>query len=50
MKKLTILVPAAIAGVLVSAMVLAAPASVSTIGKPATAPDRAEAYRLAMAD
>lgn len=50
MKKLSILVPAAIAGVLVSAMVLAAPqapagkvASVSTL-------DRAAAYKVATAD
>lgn len=50
MKKLSILVPAAVAGILVSAMVLAAPQSGSETASPAGAPDRAAAYLIATAD
>lgn len=50
MKKLSILVPAAVAGVLVSAMVLAAPVATSVSGKSTGAPDRAAAYKLATAE
>jgi hypothetical protein len=50
MKKLSILVPAAVAGILVSAMVLAAPQSGAMKPTVAGAPDRAEAYRIATAD
>ena len=50
MKNLSILVPAAFAGVLVAATVFAAPASLSTKPSPAVAPDRAAAYALATAD
>lgn len=50
MKKLSILVPAAVAGVLVSAMVLAAPVGTAKSGAVAGAPDRAAAYALATAD
>lgn len=50
MKKLPILVPAVLGGVLVAGLVLAAPQS--DAGKPANANglDRAAAYRLAIAD
>ena len=47
MKNLTILVPAAFAGVLVAATVFAAPATVSSKASPAVAPDRAAVYALA---
>ena len=50
MKNLSILVPAAFAGVLVAATVFAAPASLSTKPSPAVAPDRAAAYALATAE
>ncbi|MFM7333506.1 MAG: hypothetical protein ACKO1H_03685 [Tabrizicola sp.] len=50
MKNLSILVPAAIAGILVAATVVAAPASVSSKPSPAVAPDRAAAYALATAE
>ena len=50
MKKLSILVPAAVAGVLLSAMVLAAPQTVTTKATVAGAPDRAAAYMLATAN
>ena len=50
MKKLSILVPAAVAGILVSAMVLAAPQSGALKSTVAAAPDRAEAYRIATGD
>lgn len=50
MKNLSILVPAAFAGILVAATVLAAPTSVTAKASPAVAPDRAAAYALAMAD
>jgi hypothetical protein len=50
MKTLSILVPAAIAGILASAMVLAAPQTDTQKLTVAKAPDRAEAYRIAMAD
>ncbi len=50
MKNLSILLPAAVAGVLVAAMVMAAPQPVG--GKSASIPslDRAAAYQLATAD
>ena len=47
MKNLPIIVPAVVAGVLLSAMVLAAPQSGSQKAVPAGAPDRAEAYAIA---
>ncbi|MGL4235529.1 hypothetical protein [Tabrizicola sp.] len=47
MKKITILVPAAIAGVLFSAMVLAAPVSPKADGSAPGVPNRAEACMLA---
>jgi hypothetical protein len=50
MKNLSILVPAAMAGVLVAATVLAAPMSVTAKPTPAQTLDRAEAYRIATAD
>lgn len=50
MKKLSILVPAAVAGILVSAMVLAAPQAGALKPGVAAAPDRAAAYRVATAD
>jgi hypothetical protein len=50
MKKLSILVPAVAAGILVSSLVFAAPLAVSAKVTIAKAPDRAEAYRIAMAD
>jgi hypothetical protein len=50
MKNLSILVPAAFAGVLVAATVFAAPASLSTKPSPAVAPDRAAAYAIATAE
>jgi hypothetical protein len=50
MKKLTILVPAAVAGVLVSAMVLAAPQDASGKVSAAGAPDRAAAFQIATAN
>lgn len=50
MKNLSILVPAAMAGVLVAATVFAAPLSDAAKPVPAGAPDRAAAYKLAMGD
>ena len=50
MKKLSILVPAAAAGILLSAMVLAAPLQVAGKAPVAQAPDRAAAYLAASAD
>jgi hypothetical protein len=50
MKNLSILVPAAMAGVLVAATVFAAPLSPTIKPVPAGAPDRAAAYALATAD
>jgi hypothetical protein len=50
MKKLSILVPAAVAGVLVSAMVFAAPQTTAVKATVAGAPDRAAAYLIATAD
>jgi hypothetical protein len=50
MKKLSILVPAAVAGVLVSAMVFAAPQTAPVKATVAGAPDRAAAYFLATAN
>jgi hypothetical protein len=50
MKNLSILVPAAMAGVLVAATVFAAPLSPSAKPVPAGAPDRAAAYALATAE
>lgn len=50
MKKLSILVPAAVAGVLLSAMVLAAPQSAQQGASGVVSLDRAAAYRLATAN
>ncbi|MES2539727.1 MAG: hypothetical protein V4583_03960 [Pseudomonadota bacterium] len=50
MKKLSILAPAALAGVLLSAMVLAAPQPVGGTASPVPTLDRAAAYKLATAD
>ncbi len=50
MKKLSILVPAVAAGVLVSAMVFAAPQSGAGKSAAGFAPDRAAAYAIARAD
>lgn len=50
MKKLSIFLPAAVAGILVSATVLAAPQSDALKPIVAKAPDRAEAYRIATAN
>jgi hypothetical protein len=50
MKNLSILVPAFIAGVLVTATVLAAPQPVQTKAASAGVMDRAAAYALAQAD
>lgn len=50
MKKLSILVPAAVGGILLSAMVLAAPQSGTDASSPAGAPDRAAAYKIASAN
>jgi hypothetical protein len=50
MKNVSILVPAAFAGILVAATVFAAPTSVSSKPTPAMAPDRAAAYALATAN
>jgi hypothetical protein len=50
MKKLSILVPAAVAGVLLSAMVLAAPQTATAKATVAGAPDRATAYLIASAN
>ena len=50
MKNLSILGPAAIAGVLVAATVLAAPLTVTAKLTPASAPDREAAYTLATAE
>jgi len=47
MKNLQIVVPAVVAGVLLSAMVLAAPQSGPQKAVPAGAPDRAAAYTIA---
>jgi hypothetical protein len=50
MKKMSILVPAAVAGVLLSAMVLAAPQTVQVEQTGVVSLDRAAAYRLATAE
>jgi hypothetical protein len=50
MKKLSSLIPAAVATVLLSAMVLAAPQTSATSAAAAKAPNRAEAYALATAN
>lgn len=50
MKKITLLVPAAAAVVLLSAMVIAAPQGGADKGTIAAAPDRAEAFQIASAD
>lgn len=50
MKKLSILAPAVAAGVLFSAMVLAAPLPVAGKASVAQSPDRAAAYLAASAD
>lgn len=50
MKNLSILVPAAMAGVLVAATVFAAPLSDAAKPVPAGTLDRAAAYTLAMGD
>lgn len=50
MKQMSILVPAAIVGILGAAMVLAAPQGASDKAAVAKAPDRAAAYHLAIAD
>jgi hypothetical protein len=50
LKKLSILVPAVVAGLLLSSLVLAAPQTGTSKVMIAKAPDRAEAYRLATAD
>lgn len=50
MKKLSILLPAAFAGILVSAMVLAAPQPGAHQSSPFGTPDRAAAYQMATAD
>lgn len=50
MKKFSILVPAAVAGVLLSAMVLAAPQPVPTGKSGVASLNRAVAYRLATGD
>ncbi|MCU0903646.1 MAG: hypothetical protein MUE83_07200 [Tabrizicola sp.] len=50
MKNLPILVPAVLAGVLVTAAVLAAPQSVTAKSAPAGVMDRAAAYALARAN
>jgi hypothetical protein len=49
-KQLSILVPAVVAGILVSSLVLAAPQTGAAKVTIAKAPDRAEAYRIATAD
>lgn len=49
-KMLPILVPGVVAGVLVSAMVLAAPLPETAKGQQLDMMNRAAAYRLAMAD
>lgn len=50
MKQISILVPASIVGVLAAAMVLAAPQTDGKTAAVAKAPDRAEAYHLAIAE
>ncbi|MFN5996174.1 MAG: hypothetical protein ACK47C_07160 [Paracoccaceae bacterium] len=50
MKNLSILVPAAMAGVLVAATVFAGPMTATAKPTPASAPDRAAAYALATAE
>lgn len=50
MKRMSILVPAAVLAVLGAAMVLAAPQGGSEKATVAKAPDRAAAYHLAIAD
>lgn len=50
MKKATILVPAVAVGMLLSAMVLAAPQAYAGKYFVAKSPDRAAAYSLALAD
>lgn len=44
MKTYSILVPGALAGILVAAVVFAAPLDGGATGKPATAPDRSEIF------
>jgi hypothetical protein len=50
MKKMSILVPAAVVTVLLSAMVLASPRDASVEGAVAGAPDCAAAYHMAMSN
>lgn len=50
MKKMSILVPAAVATALFSAMVIAGPQPASIDGKESGIPNRAEAYFLAIAN
>ena len=50
MKKLSILAPAALCGVLLSAMVLAAPVAGVQKANAASTPDRAAAYLIATAN
>ena len=50
MKKLSILVPAVAAGILVSGLVVAAPQAGAAKATIAKAPDRAAAYLIATAD
>lgn len=50
MKKLSIILPSAFAGVLVSAMVFAAPQAEMDKASSGVALDRATAYRIATAD
>jgi hypothetical protein len=50
MKKITLVVPAAAAVVLLSAMVFAAPQAGAIKDRIASAPDRSEAFQIASAD
>jgi hypothetical protein len=50
MKKITLVVPAAAAVVLLSAMVIAAPQAGASKDRIASAPDRSEAFQIASAD
>lgn len=50
MKTFSILVPAAVAGVLIAASVFAAPQALDSRGSAASAPDRAAAYLIASVD
>lgn len=50
MKKITVLVPAAVAVVLLSATVIAAPQAGADKASVSGAPDRAEAFLIASAD